>query len=128
MHLSVPHVPLRLSFSFNDFSLSLSLSLVIHVSSSGSSKLFASLVGVCFGQAPAMDARMQKRYASVQHIKQQWYYRPGVVDDEPDPGENCPTRMWRFKMLVWVIALKRAFQDQEPRHEDAAPDLMAGSE
>ena len=72
-----------------------------------------------------MDARMQKRYASVQLIKHQWYYRPGVVDDEPDPfDENCPTRMWGFKMRVWVIALKRAFQDQEARHEDSIPDVI----
>ena len=74
-----------------------------------------------------MDARMQKRYASVQHIKQMPYYRPGVVHDEPDPfDKTCPTRMRRYKLRVWVIALKRAYQ--EPRHEDAAPDLMAGPE
>ena len=76
----------------------------------------------------AMDERTAKRYASVQHIKQKWYYRPGDID-EPNPFETCPTRRWRYKMRVWVLALKRAFdQDQEPQHEDAAPDLMAGSD
>ena len=76
-----------------------------------------------------MEERTAKRYASVQHVKQQWYYRPGVTDDEPDPfDETCPTRKWRYNMHLWVKALKRAFRDQEPQHQDAAPDLMAGAE
>ena len=63
--------------------------------------MIASLVGVFFGQALAMDKRTAKRYASVQHIKQQWYYRPGVIDDELDLfDENCMTRRWRYKMRV----------------------------
>ena len=70
----------------------------------------------------AMDKRTAKRYASEQHIKQQWYYRPGVIDDELDPfDENCPTRRWRYKMRVWVLGMKRTLdRDQRPQNEDAA--------
>ena len=72
------------------------------------------------------DARMQKRLASVQHIKQQWYYKPGLADEEPDPfDETCPTRMWRHKVRVWFVTLKRAFdQHKEPQREDAVPDVI----
>ena len=72
-----------------------------------------------------MDERQAKRVASVQQIKQKPYYRPGVVDEEPDPlDETCPTRKWRYKLRVWVVALKR-MQEQE-RGNAAAHDLMAG--
>ena len=76
-----------------------------------------------------MDERTAKRYASVQHIKRQWYYKPGVVEDL-NPFETCPTRAWRYKMRVWVVTLKRAFdQAQEQQLEDSTPDLMiTGSE
>ena len=74
-----------------------------------------------------MDERTAKRYASVQHIKQKPYYRPGIIED-PDPFEPCPTRLWRHKMKIWVVTLKRlqAFdRDQLSQHEDAAPDVTA---
>ena len=53
-----------------------------------------------------MDARTKKRVDSVQHIKSKPYFRPGIEQD-PDPfDETCSTRMWRFKMKVWVETMK----------------------
>ena len=73
---------------------------------------------------PAMDARTAKRVAQVQHIKGKPYFRAGLVD-EPDPLAICATRMWKWKMKVWVETLKKAHtcdQDQLPQHEeDPAP-------
>ena len=79
-----------------------------------------------FRQAPAMDERTAKRYASVQHIKQKPYYRPGIED--PNPFETCPTRAWRYKMKVWVVTLKTVHQDQLPQQENPAHDVTAGSQ
>ena len=78
-------------------------------------------------QAPAMDARTQKRIASVQHIKQKLYYRP--LSQEPDPlDEGCSTRAWKYAMKVWVETLKKnAFNEGQSQHADAAPDVMTGS-
>ena len=74
-----------------------------------------------------MDARTQKRIASVQHIKQKLYYRPLI--QEPDPlDEGCSTRAWKYAMKVWVETLKKnAFNEGQPQHADAAPDVMTGS-
>ena len=74
-----------------------------------------------------MDGQTEKRFASVQHIKQKLYYRPGVVED-PDPFEACPTRAWRCKMKEWVLTLKRmqAFdRDRLPQKEDAARNVIS---
>ena len=96
------------------------------------SKLFKLLAAVCVSAPPphpAMDPRTQKRISSVAHIKSKAYYRP--VIEEPDPiDEACSTRMWRFKMKVWVATLKRrqTCDEDQPQHEDAAPDVIAGSE
>ena len=77
-----------------------------------------------------MDTRTQKRIASISHIKSKPYYRP--VIEEPDPfAENCSTRMWKHKMKSWVEMLKRTQtfdQHQQLQHDDAAPDVMAGSQ
>ena len=51
-----------------------------------------------------MDARTQKRIASVQHVKQKSYYRR--LSEEPDPTATCSTRLWKGKMKVWVRALR----------------------
>lgn len=72
-----------------------------------------------------IDARMAKRMAQVWHIEQKPYYRPGLAE-QPDPSaQTCSTRMWKYKMNVWVQTLKRAHardQDQQPPHEeDPAP-------
>ena len=73
------------------------------------------------------DERTAKRYASVQHIKQKPYYRPGVIDDPNPFDETCATRAWKYKMKVWVATLKRMHaQEQLPQPENAAPDLMEG--
>lgn len=76
-----------------------------------------------------MDARTAKRIAQVQRIKGKRYYVP--VAEEPDPVAICATRMWKFKMKVWVETLKKTHacnQDQLPQHEeDPAPAVMAGS-
>ena len=76
-----------------------------------------------------MDARVAKRVAQVQRIKRKKYYVP--VAEEPDPIATCATRMWKFKMKVWVETLKKAHtrnQDQLPQHEEnPAPEVMAGS-
>ena len=73
---------------------------------------------------PAMDAKTAKRVAQVHDIKGKPYYRAGLID-EPDPLAICATRMWKWKMNVWVQTLKRAHardQDQQPPHEeDPAP-------
>ena len=103
------------------------LSLRIHVYVSGSFRRFPSPASVLFSQAPAMDERTAKRVGSVQHIQNKPYYRK--VIGEPDPFETCPTRTWRHKMRVWVLALKRMQdQDQLPQREDAAAAVMAGSQ
>ena len=75
-----------------------------------------------------MDARTRKRIGSVAHIKSKPYYKP--IIDEPDPvADNCSTRMWKFKMKLWVETLKSmqpCDRDQLPRHGGAAPDVTAG--
>ena len=77
---------------------------------------------------PAMDARTAKRVAQVQHIKGEKYYAP--VAEEPDPVAMCATRMWKFKMKVWVETLKKTHtrnQDQLPQQEeDPAPEVTTG--
>ena len=64
-----------------------------------------------------MDARTQKRMASVQHIKQKPYYRP--LSEEPDPTATCSSRLWKWKMKVWVETLKE--QAAPPK---AAPEAL----
>ena len=75
-----------------------------------------------------MDSRTAKRMAQVAHIKSKPYYVP--MDVEPDPfAENCPTRMFKYRMRVWVEALKsRARKSGAPEHEEEeALDVTAGS-
>ena len=63
--------------------------------------------------------------ASVQHIKQKPYYRP--LSEEPDPTATCSTRLWKWKMKVWVETLKEQ-ADRAPRRANAAQDVAAGSQ
>ena len=57
-------------------------------------------------KAWAMDSRTVKRAAQVAHIRSKPYYVP--IDVEPDPFvENCPTRMWKYRMRAWVETLKK---------------------
>ena len=54
-----------------------------------------------------IDSRTAKRMVQVQHIEQKSYYRPGLVE-EPDPSaQTCSTRMWKYKMRVWVDTMKK---------------------
>ena len=68
--------------------------------------------------------------AAIEHIKAKPYYRP--VIEEPDPvADNISTRMWKHRMKTWVELLKRTQAcdpDQRSQHEDAAPDVMAGTQ
>ena len=72
--------------------------------------------------------RLLKRLESVQHIKNKPYFRPGI-ESEPDPfDETCSTRMWRFKMKIWVETLK-TIEFGSCRYKsirDPAPDVIAG--
>ena len=75
-----------------------------------------------------MDSRTAKRVAQVAHIKSKPYYVP-MDDVEPDPfAENCPTRMFKYRMRLWVEALKsRARKGGSPEHDEEALDVTAGS-
>ena len=72
---------------------------------------------------------MAKRVAQVAHIKSKPYYSP-IYDIEPDPfAENRPTRLWKYRMRVWVEALKsRARKGCLPDHADEVLDVTTGSE
>ena len=74
-----------------------------------------------------MGSRTAKRVAQVAHIISKPYYTP--VDSEPDPlVENCPTRMWKYRMRVWVETLKGgARKGGSPEHEEEALDVTAGT-
>ena len=80
---------------------------------------------VCLFDAPsAMDAKTAKRVAQIQRVKGKPYFRAGLIE-EPDPLAVCATRMWKWKMSVWVQTLKQAHardRDQQlPHEEDPAP-------
>ena len=72
-----------------------------------------------------MDSRTAKRVAQVAHIRSKPYYTP--IHVEPDPFvENCPTRLWKYRMRVWVEALKSgASKGGPPEHGEQ--DVTAGS-
>ena len=82
-----------------------------------------------------IDARTAKRMAHVRHIKQKPYYRPGLVE-QPDPSaQTCSTRMWKYKMRVWVETMKKTQnghqglpQHEGTQHEGAAPDVTTDSQ
>ena len=70
-----------------------------------------------------------KRVAQVRHIQSKPYYKP--VIEEPNPFmENCSTRMWKYKMRVWVERLKKTQTCDEglPQHEGAAADVTSDSQ
>ena len=72
-----------------------------------------------------MDSQTAKRVAQVAHIRSKPYYVP--VDVEPDPlVENCPTRLWRYRMRVWVETLKSGTRNGgQPEHDEQ--DVKASS-
>ena len=94
VHVLCPHVCLP--------SLCLPLSFVFQASS-----ISPKLVSFPAGRAMDIDSRTAKRMAQVRDIEQKSYYRPGFVE-EPDPSaQTCSTRMWKYKVRVWVETMKK---------------------
>ena len=74
-----------------------------------------------------MDARMAKRVAQIEHIKQKPYYGSACDREEPDPTlSSISTRMWKYTMRTWVNALKTSYVAQKAPAA-AVSGVMGGS-
>lgn len=73
-----------------------------------------------------MDSRTEKRMAQIAHIRQKQYYSKFL--EEPDPFGHMSTRMWKYTVKMWILALKQTFTKDagQPRHQEGVPPAVMG--